>query len=45
MEFSEKYSDDAKDTGNKKIISADAFAVGEALNNLIKEIKKVRFKL
>jgi hypothetical protein len=43
MEFKDKYTDN-KDEATKKIISNDAYAIGEMISELINEIRHVRVK-
>lgn len=45
MEFKDKYSDDAKDADTKKIISSDAFAIGDIIQELINKIEHARISL
>lgn len=44
MEFKEKYTDD-KESTDKKIISSEAFAIGDIIQELINKIEHIRMSL
>jgi hypothetical protein len=44
MEFVDKYTSTTENEKGKKLISDDAFAIGEMIQNLINEIKRVSLK-
>jgi len=44
-DFKEKYTDDKTKEPNKKLISADAFALGELLDSLINKIEHARLTM